>query len=75
MTASNTSPHSSGPAAGRPRLAPLLAMPLLLLLGGCLWGGAERSMELTIAESVAEPPAEAGPIQLVGKTGTASGPR
>ena len=32
-------------------------------------------MELTIAESVAEPPAMAGPIQFVGKTGTASGPR
>ena len=65
MTASNTSPHSSGPAACRPRLTPLLAMPLLLLLSGCLWGRAERSMELTMAESVAEPPAEAGPIQFV----------
>ena len=43
----------------------LLAMPVLLLLGGCLWGGAERSMELTMAEFVAEPPAEAGPIQFV----------
>jgi hypothetical protein len=44
-------------------------MPLLLVLGGCLWGGAERSMELTTAKSLAEPPAEAEPIQFVWEDG------
>ena len=36
------------------------------MVGGCLWGGAERSMELTMAESVAEPPAEAAYAEVWG---------
>ena len=44
-------------------------MPLLLLLGGCLWDEGERSMEPTKAESVAKPPAEAGRIQFVWEDG------
>ena len=55
--------------------APILAAPILaslLLLGGCFWGGAERSLELTGEERVAEPRPAPGPIQFVweGEDGT-----